>query len=122
MKYIDHTRSARIIDQARRRVAREHAARHSADTAIANWSNGYTYAEVQLARALPASCQAQWYETAQANFVAWLAAGGFARAEAPGAPDTPAAAPAPIHLPEAEAEAERADGASLPLTGRACNV
>ncbi|MES2741938.1 MAG: hypothetical protein V4754_13440 [Pseudomonadota bacterium] len=127
MKYIDHRRSERIINQARRHMAQSEAARHSASTAIANWSNGYTYAEVQLARALPPSPQSQWYDSVQADFIAWLTAGGFAQADAG---DTPAAAAqgrsaadsAPAGAAGSATPAEPADGAAPPQAGGTCHV
>lgn len=70
--------------QARSRhelLAAEQAALHATRLGLARWRSGYTYAEMQIAKALRPSPQAAWYAAAHKNFQDWLAAGGFACAE-----------------------------------------
>ena len=57
-------------------VRHEQAAMHAARLAMARWSNGYTLMET-----LPLCRQAHWHDSTQQQFMAWLAAGGFAQAE-----------------------------------------
>jgi hypothetical protein len=63
-------------------LARETSALLIADMAMARWTSGDSYAQVQLAQALRPSRLSQWHDTVQLNFNAWLAAGGFAASDA----------------------------------------
>jgi hypothetical protein len=63
-------------DDHQRAVAQ--AARHATNLAMARWSSGITYDQMQLAQALRPSSQARWYEQADANFRRWREDGGFA--------------------------------------------
>jgi hypothetical protein len=67
-------------------LAREKSAMLIADMALARWTSGNSYAQVQLAQALRPSRLAQWHDTVQMNFNAWLAAGGFAASDAASEP------------------------------------
>lgn len=57
-------------------------AMHAANRAMARWTRGITFSEMQLAQALQPGIQAQWYAQSEANFRSWLGAGGFAQADA----------------------------------------
>ena len=59
-------------------LAREKSAMLVADMALARWTSGNSYAQVQMAQALRPSRLSQWHNTVQLNFDAWLAGGGFA--------------------------------------------
>ena len=80
--------------------AMEQSAMHSARVALARWASGTPRAEMQLERALRPTNQALWHERKQANFMAWLASGGF-RADAVGdapQPAMPAVESARLHV------------------------
>ena len=70
-------------------LAMEQSAMHSARVALARWTSGNPRVEMQLERALRPTNQARWHDRTQANFMAWLASGGF-RADTIG--DAPQAA------------------------------
>jgi len=53
-----------------------HAAAHLTELALARWRNNH------LSRS-PTAAQARWLRQAQANYLAWLQAGGFAQGELP---------------------------------------
>ncbi len=58
-------------------LAIEQSAMHSARVALARWTSGSTRIEMQLEKFLRPTRQARWHDVAHANFLAWLAAGGF---------------------------------------------
>ncbi|MES3025467.1 MAG: hypothetical protein V4857_28150 [Pseudomonadota bacterium] len=66
---------------ARLQVALERRAANAAGIAIARWSSGNTYTEMQIAAALRPSARARWYDAAQKNLQDWLARGGFGQAD-----------------------------------------
>jgi hypothetical protein len=70
-------------------LAREKSALLAADMALARWTSGNSYAQVQLAQALRPSRLSQWHDTVQMNFNAWLAAGGFAASDPASEPGEP---------------------------------
>ena len=67
---------SRVADSHMHR-AMEQAAMHSARVALARWISGNSRVEMQLERALRPTNQARWHERTQANFMSWLASGGF---------------------------------------------
>ncbi|PWF48824.1 hypothetical protein [Massilia glaciei] len=71
--------TAGAAPDARLRVALERRAANAAGIAIARWSSGNTYTEMQIAAALRPSARARWYDTAQKNLQDWLQRGGFAQ-------------------------------------------
>ena len=56
----------------------EQLAMHRTKVALARWTSGNTYAEMEVEKALRPTSQTQWYSKAHANFISWLATGGFA--------------------------------------------
>jgi hypothetical protein len=66
---------------ARSHNAQEQRAANAAGIAIARWSSGNTYTEMQIAAALRPSARARWYDAAQKNLQDWLARGGFAQSD-----------------------------------------
>jgi hypothetical protein len=67
--------------EAHLQLAREKSALLIADMALARWTSGDNYAQVQLAQALRPSTLSRWHDTVQMNFSAWLADGGFAASD-----------------------------------------
>ena len=57
--------------------AMEQSSMHIARVALARWTSGNPRVEMQLERALRPTNQARWHDCTQANFMAWLASGGF---------------------------------------------
>ena len=70
------------LPDAHLQLAREKSALLITDMALARWTSGDNYDQVQLAQALRPSKLSQWHDTVQSNFSAWLAAGGFAASDA----------------------------------------
>lgn len=87
-------------------LAAEQAALHQSKLALARWCSGHTYAEMQIAKALRATAQADWYEAAQRNFQEWLAAGGFACAEKESHPNENSGNDAAVLMPHGGAQCE----------------
>ncbi len=63
---------------ARVKLAREHAASHTAQQGIARWTSGNSMVEMEIAALLMPASQVNWHAQAQRDFKAWLQQGGFA--------------------------------------------
>lgn len=81
MKHIEKTDLHDAMQDLRMQMAIDQSAMHVANLALARWASGISCVEMQLAQALSVSSQPHWYATVQDNFIAWLAAGGFAQRE-----------------------------------------
>ncbi len=90
------------LSDAHLQLAREKSALLITDMAMARWTSGNSYDQVQLAQALRPTRLSQWHDTVQLNFSAWLAAGGFAASDtaSPSEPRAHEEAPeSAAHLP-----------------------
>ncbi|WP_317201001.1 hypothetical protein [Janthinobacterium sp.] len=84
MHYTPHTESHDASQERHAQLAVARTALHIAHLAIARWSGGDWQSD-----APPASAQSRWLAARDQDFMLWLAAGGFAQADAP-AVDEPA--------------------------------
>ncbi len=75
MKQFKKDQLDKTRQQMRVQMAKEQAAMHSVNLAVARWSAGCCTTDSP-----PSSAQARWHEHAQNSFIEWLSNGGFSQA------------------------------------------